>query len=135
MIIPGALCDTGSGINLMPANLFRMFGIQTLAPIQPNLVFADGSSKSALGVAENLMVKVGDFTFPADFVVLDMKYDVKIPIILGRPFFKTARALFDFAEGCLVLRHNEDKISFQIGRRPRDDIEVTYADTLVPVIS
>ncbi|GJT52608.1 reverse transcriptase domain-containing protein [Tanacetum coccineum] len=42
--------------------------------------------------AENMLVEVGKFTFPDDFVILKMEEDSKVPLILGRPFLHTADA-------------------------------------------
>nr|GFC22100.1 DNA-directed DNA polymerase [Tanacetum cinerariifolium] len=47
------------------------------------------------GIARDVFVPVGKFTFPADFVVVDNESDPRVPIILGRPFLRTARALID----------------------------------------
>ncbi|GJS04125.1 putative ribonuclease H-like domain-containing protein, partial [Tanacetum coccineum] len=47
------------------------------------------------GIAEDVFVKVGTFYFPADFVVVDYEADPRVPLILGRPFLRTARALID----------------------------------------
>ncbi|GJS14092.1 reverse transcriptase domain-containing protein [Tanacetum coccineum] len=54
---------------------------------------ADRSFQYPVGIAENMLVEVGKFTFPADFVILEMKEDSKVPLILGRPFLHTADAL------------------------------------------
>ncbi|GKA98472.1 gag-pol polyprotein [Tanacetum coccineum] len=48
-----------------------------------------------VGVAEDVIVKVGKFHFPADFIVVDYDVDPRVPLILGRPFLRTARALVD----------------------------------------
>ena len=48
-----------------------------------------------MGVVEDLLVKVGPFIFPADFVILNMEEDVKSSIILGKPFLATGRTLID----------------------------------------
>ncbi|GJU28876.1 reverse transcriptase domain-containing protein [Tanacetum coccineum] len=53
---------------------------------------ADRSFQYLVGIAENILVKVGKFTFPADFVILEMEEDSKVPLILGRPFLHTADA-------------------------------------------
>ena len=42
-----------------------------------------------------MLIKVDNFIFPIDFIVLDMKEDKKIPIILGRPFLAIGRAMID----------------------------------------
>ena len=44
---------------------------------------------------EDVMVKVDKFIFSIDFIVLDMEEDKEIPIIIGRPFLATGRALID----------------------------------------
>ena len=57
------------------------------------------SLKHPRGVIEEVMVKVDKFIFPADFIVLDMEEDKEIPIILGRPFLATSRAMIDVQRG------------------------------------
>ncbi|GJR87717.1 reverse transcriptase domain-containing protein [Tanacetum coccineum] len=52
-----------------------------------------GFYKYPIGIAENMLVEVGKFTFPADFVVLEMEEDSKVHLILGRPFLYTADAV------------------------------------------
>nr|GFC62492.1 reverse transcriptase domain-containing protein [Tanacetum cinerariifolium] len=47
------------------------------------------------GIARDVFVPVGKFTFPADIVVVDYESDPQVPLILGRPFLRTARALID----------------------------------------
>nr|GEW83676.1 reverse transcriptase domain-containing protein [Tanacetum cinerariifolium] len=59
------------------------------------LLFADRSISRPVGVAEDVFVKVGTFHFPADFVVIDFDADPRVPLILGRSFLKTKRALID----------------------------------------
>nr|GEZ80356.1 reverse transcriptase domain-containing protein [Tanacetum cinerariifolium] len=49
-------------------------------------------------IERDVFVPVGKFTFPADFVIVDYESDPKVPLILGRPFLRTARALIDVQE-------------------------------------
>lgn len=65
---------------------------------------------------ENLLVKVGKFVFPTDFVILDMEEDDHILLILGRPFLAAARALVDMSDSTLKLRVGEDKFIFRVGK-------------------
>ncbi|XP_012086549.1 uncharacterized protein LOC105645539 [Jatropha curcas] len=78
------------------------------------LQLADGSIKRPIGVIEDLLVKVGEFIFPIDFVVLDMKVDRITPLILERTFLVTIGALTDVKEGKLTLRLNDEEIVFDI---------------------
>ncbi|GJY00975.1 reverse transcriptase domain-containing protein [Tanacetum coccineum] len=54
---------------------------------------ADRSFQHLIGIAENMLVEVGKFTFLVDFMILEMEEDSKVPLILGRPFFHTADAI------------------------------------------
>ena len=63
---------------------------------------------------EDVIVKVDKFIFPADFIVLDMEEDKEIPIILGRPFLATGRAMIDVQRGELKLRVQDDEIKFNV---------------------
>nr|GEY65668.1 reverse transcriptase domain-containing protein [Tanacetum cinerariifolium] len=57
------------------------------------LELADRTISKPMGVAENVFVKVGKFYFPADFVVLDFVADLRVLLILGRPFLSTAHKI------------------------------------------
>ncbi|XP_057760548.1 uncharacterized protein LOC130980924 [Arachis stenosperma] len=71
---------------------------------------ADKTQKQAEGVVENMLVKVGNYFLPMDFVILDMEESYLHPIILGRPFLAIARALIDVEQGdklCLEESNSE----------------------------
>ena len=65
---------------------------------------ADRSLKHPKGVIEDSLVKVNKFIFPEDFIILDMKEDKEIPIILGKPFLATGKAMIDVQKEELKLR-------------------------------
>ncbi|GJS61693.1 homeodomain-like protein [Tanacetum coccineum] len=69
--------------------------------------------KYTKGIAENVLVEIGKFTFPIDFIILDMPEDIKVPLILGRPFLSTARAKIDVYKRKITLRVGEEKIIFK----------------------
>ncbi|GKD46351.1 reverse transcriptase domain-containing protein [Tanacetum coccineum] len=79
-----------------------------------SIQLADQSIKYPIGVCENLLVKVGKFIFQVDFVILEMDEDELVPIILGRPFLATTRAVIDVHEGKLSLRVENETITFNI---------------------
>ncbi|XP_057540568.1 uncharacterized protein LOC130818415 [Amaranthus tricolor] len=59
--------------------------------------------------------KVGDLIFPADFYVLDMEHDKhSAPILLGRPFMKTAKTKIDVDTGSLTMEFDSSKVEFDI---------------------
>jgi hypothetical protein len=75
---------------------------------------ADRSFQYPVGIAENMLVEVGKFTFPVDFVILEMEEDNKVPLILGRPFLHTADAIIRIKQRKLNFGVGEDRISFSI---------------------
>lgn len=109
-----ALCDLGASINLMPYSVFEKLGVGQVKNTMVSLQLADRSIKFARGIVENVLIKVGKFVFPADFIVLEMEEDIEVPIILGRPFLATARALIEVSKGTLVLRLGEEKVIFNV---------------------
>ncbi|GJY65693.1 DNA-directed DNA polymerase [Tanacetum coccineum] len=64
-------------------------------------------------IAENVLVEIGKFVFPVDFIILDMSEDIKVPLILGRPFLSTAHAKIDVFKMKITLRVGEEKIIFK----------------------
>ncbi|GJW39442.1 reverse transcriptase domain-containing protein [Tanacetum coccineum] len=108
-----ALADLGASINLMPLSIWKKLSLPELTPTQMILELADRSTTSPSGIAEDVFVKVGKFHFPADFVVVDYVVDPRVPLILGRPFLRTARALIDVYGEELTLRVDDEAITFK----------------------
>ncbi|GJR44821.1 reverse transcriptase domain-containing protein [Tanacetum coccineum] len=108
-----ALADLGASINLMPLSIWKKLGLPGLNDTKMVLELADRTISKPTGVAENVFVKVGKFYFPADFVVLDFIADPRVPLILGRPFLKTAHALIDVYEGEIPLRNDDQSLTLK----------------------
>ncbi|GKA15912.1 reverse transcriptase domain-containing protein [Tanacetum coccineum] len=96
-----ALADLGASINLMPFSVWKKLNLPNLTPTCMTLELADRSISRPIGIAKDVNVKVGVFQFPADFVVVDFEPDPRVPLILGRCFLKTSRALIDVYEGSI----------------------------------
>ena len=109
-----ALCDLDTSINLMPLSIFKKLGLGEVKPTTVSLQLADRSIKRPRGIIEDVLMKVDKFIFPVDFIVLDMEEDQEVPLILGRPFLATGRALIDVQQGQLILRVNEDQVVFDM---------------------
>ena len=88
-----ALYDLGASINLMSLSMFKRLKLGEAKPTTISLQLADRSYQQQRGVIENVLVKLEKFIFLADFVILDMEEDDKVPIILGRPFLATGKSL------------------------------------------
>ncbi|XP_070045335.1 uncharacterized protein [Nicotiana tomentosiformis] len=109
-----ALCDFRASINLIPLAIYTKLGIGRARPISMLLQLADRTVKRPTGILADVPVHVGKFVFPTDFVILDCQVDEEIPIILGRPFLATGRALIDCETGELKMTLNNEEIIFNV---------------------
>ncbi|GKF46069.1 reverse transcriptase domain-containing protein, partial [Tanacetum coccineum] len=83
------------------------------------LELVDRSITQPIGISEDVDVKVGKFQFPDDFVVVDFDADPRVPLILGRSFLRTGRALIDVYEGELTLRVGKEAVTFNLDQTSR----------------
>ncbi|GJV76714.1 reverse transcriptase domain-containing protein [Tanacetum coccineum] len=113
-----ALADLGANINLMPLSIWKKVGLPGLNDTKMVLELADRTISKPTGVAENVFVNVGKFYFPADFIVLDFIADPRVPLILGRPFLRTAHVLIDVYEGEITLRNDDQSLTLKCGDTP-----------------
>jgi hypothetical protein len=121
------LCDIGASVSVMPRDVFEKLRLP-LEPTSMCLELGDNSILYPLGIAQDLLVKVGHHFIPVDFVVLEMGEREKPPLILGRPFLKTVGATIDVGKGEIKFDINGERSSFKF--RPRLEvcnmIEVKY---------
>ncbi|GKB15035.1 reverse transcriptase domain-containing protein [Tanacetum coccineum] len=122
MDICHALADLGASINLMPISVWKKLSLPKLTPTRMTLELADRSITHPKVVAEDVFVKVGSFHFPTDFVVVDFEADPRVPLILGRSFLSTSRALIDVYEGQLILRDEDERIIFHVDKHPQKHV-------------
>ncbi|GKA03218.1 reverse transcriptase domain-containing protein, partial [Tanacetum coccineum] len=109
-----ALADLGASINLMPYSLYAKLSLETLKPTKISVRLADKSFQYPVGIAENILVEVGKFTFPANFIILEMKEDNKVPLIMGRPFLHTVDAVIQVKQKQLNLGVGSERMIFNI---------------------
>nr|GEU73031.1 reverse transcriptase domain-containing protein [Tanacetum cinerariifolium] len=114
-----ALTNTGASINLMPLSVWNKLSLPDLSPTCMILELTDRLIFRPVGVAEDIFVKVGTIHFPADLVVVDFDADPRVPLILGRSFLKTGRALIDVFESALTLRVGKEAITFNLDQTSR----------------
>ncbi|GKC09034.1 reverse transcriptase domain-containing protein [Tanacetum coccineum] len=89
----------------MPLSIWKELSLPALTKTRMILELADRTISTPTGIVEDVFVKVGTFFFPADFVVVDYVADPRVPLILERPFLRTARALIDVHGEQMTLRH------------------------------
>ena len=105
--IDKALLDLGASVNLLPYSMNKQLGLGELKPTNITLSLADRSVKIPKRIVEDVLVKVDNFYYPIDFVVLDTEPMAEsthqVPIILGRPFLATANAIINCRNGVMQL--------------------------------
>ncbi|XP_047181166.1 uncharacterized protein LOC124847666 [Vigna umbellata] len=128
-----ALIDLGASINLMSLSMFKRIEGLELKPTRMALQLADMSLKYPYGMVEDVLVKVDKFVFPVDFVIMEMEENGDVPLILGRPFMKTARILIDVENGKLKVRVQDEEVNFDVFKamtHPKDDKSCFQFDML-----
>ncbi|KAM2507960.1 hypothetical protein ACFX1W_030216 [Malus domestica] len=111
------MLDLGASINVMPYSIYASMNLGELKNDGVIIQLADRSNAYPKGVLEDVLVQVGNLIFPADFYVLDMEdspYSTPLPILLGRPFMKTAQTKIDVAKGELTMEFGDELIKFKV---------------------
>ncbi|XP_074297038.1 uncharacterized protein LOC141627711 [Silene latifolia] len=133
--IQKAMLDLGSSINVMPYSLYESMKLGPLHAISVVIQLADRSNVYPKGIIEDVLVLVDNLIFPADFYVLEMEHDKHAPpILLGRPFLKTASTKIDVSSGSMTMESNGHVVQFNIYdamKYPADYHSVNFVDAVV----
>ena len=107
----------------MPKKVFDKLNYSSLTPTSICLQLADQSVCYPTGIAENILVKIRNFFVPVDFVVLDMKEDMKTPLILGIPFLSSTNAHIDVGAREIKFHINgkEERFTFMQSCQDRNN--------------
>ncbi|GJV75771.1 gag-pol polyprotein [Tanacetum coccineum] len=97
----------------MHLSTYLNLGLGELAHTKLTVELADRTVKYPKGIAENVLVGIGKFVFLVDFIILNMPEDVKVPLILGRPFLSTSYTKIDVFKKKITLRVGDEKIIFK----------------------
>nr|GEU82022.1 DNA-directed DNA polymerase [Tanacetum cinerariifolium] len=119
--------------------MYEKLGIGEPKPTRMSLELVDRSIQYPRGIIENVLIKVDKFVLPIDFVILDMPKDSRVPIILGRPFLATARAMIDVFNKKITLKVGDDEVIFDVDqsikRLPNKDDECYVINDLDDTIN
>ncbi|CAN6679376.1 unnamed protein product [Malus baccata var. baccata] len=112
-----AMLDLGASINVMPYSIYASMNLGALKNDGVIIQLADRSNAYPKGVLEDVVVQVNHLVFPADFYVLEMDesdHAPSLPILLGRPFMKTARTKIDVYSGTLSMEFDGEVVNFNL---------------------
>ncbi|GKC86488.1 hypothetical protein Tco_1147137 [Tanacetum coccineum] len=108
-----ALVDLGASVSVMPFSTYTNLGLGILSHTRLTIELADRTIKQPRGIAKNMLVRIGKFIFPIDFIILDIPEDDDVPLILRRPFLSNAHAKIDVFKRKVTLRVGEEKLVFK----------------------
>ncbi|GKC67954.1 mitochondrial proton/calcium exchanger protein-like protein isoform X1 [Tanacetum coccineum] len=128
-----ALANLGASVSVMPFSTYLNLSLGELAHTKLIVELAYTIVKYPKGIAENVLVGIGKFVFPIDFLILDMPEDIKVPLILETPFLSTAHAKIDVFKRKITLRVGEEKIVFK-SVKPASKLRRDQVDDLMPTI-
>ncbi|GJY85866.1 homeodomain-like protein [Tanacetum coccineum] len=126
-----ALADLGANVSVMPYSTYTTLGLGDLIPTKLIVELANRTVKQSKGIVENVLVGIDKFTFPVDFIILDILEDFKSPLILGRPFLSIAHAIINVFKAKITLRVGNDKIFFKSNKPTSNIIKRVYALSLI----
>ena len=134
-----ALCDSGASINLMPLFVAKRLNLGELTPTAMTLQMADITLAHPEGILEDVLIKVGNFIFLVDFIVIAIEEDKKVSLLLGRPFLATEAALINVKKGELTLKVGDEAVHFNLNHSLKQ-LELSNADckiveTKIPISS
>ncbi|XP_045795991.1 uncharacterized protein LOC123890420 [Trifolium pratense] len=128
------MLDLGAGINVMPTSIYNNLDLGPLQPTGLIVQLANRSNARPAGKVEDVLVQVNDLILPADFYILDMEGETnssRAPIILGRPFMRTARTKVDVYDGTMSMEFGDIVAKFNIFdamKHPVEEHSVFYMD-------
>ncbi|KAK8492425.1 hypothetical protein V6N11_027784 [Hibiscus sabdariffa] len=138
--IKRAMCDLGASINVMPLSIYNKISSEPLKETRVTIQLVDRSIIYPEGVLENVLVKVNDLIFPADFYIIDMENDrsnVGSEILLGRPFLSTSHTKIDVRSGTLTMEFDGEVVKFDVYKAmkyPNNVASLNFVDIIDPLV-
>ncbi|KAK1440276.1 hypothetical protein QVD17_06101 [Tagetes erecta] len=136
-----ALLDLGASVSILPGSLYDQYDFGPLQKADTTVVLADLTLKLPRGIVNDVIIKVGEFYYPVDFLVLDYESSIKGKqpnVILGRPFLRTANAQINCGDGSVVMTFGNRKLRFNVFANLSDslvDNECFMADIIDGCVS
>ena len=121
----------------MPLSMVKRLSLGELTPIAMTMQMADIILAQPEGIIEDVLIKVGKYISPVDFVFIDIEEDKQVPLLLGRLFLATRVALTDVKKRELTLSVGNEAVHFNLNhslKQPKlinDECEIV--DTKIPI--
>nr|GEW46272.1 reverse transcriptase domain-containing protein [Tanacetum cinerariifolium] len=106
--------SSSSSSHLLPWISYDLYVMEMIRLTRITLELANRAICTPDGIASDVFVPVGKFTFLADFVVVYYESDPRVPLILERPFLRTARALIDVYGEEMILCDGDERLTLNM---------------------
>ncbi|KAJ9561910.1 hypothetical protein OSB04_007070 [Centaurea solstitialis] len=121
--------DPGSAVlNMMPVGYCRKMGVKKIIPTDYQYRGMNGYMTKPLGIAEGVLIRIGNFVYFTDFVIANLPQNTEIPIILGRSFLHTAQVNTNMRNQVTSLGYGENRIYFDPNGEPVTHLDEPYED-------
>ena len=134
-----ALCDSGANMNLIPLFVTKRLSLGELTPTVMTLQMEDKTLAHPEGILEDVLIKVGKFVFPMDFVVINIEEDKQVPLLLGRQLLATGATLIDVKKGELTLMVGDEAVHFNLNHNLKQpelsSVVCEIVETKIPINS
>ncbi|GKA83411.1 putative reverse transcriptase domain-containing protein [Tanacetum coccineum] len=105
--------DLGASVSVMPFSTYTNLGLGDLSHTRMTIKLADRTIKQPKCIVTNLLVRIGKFVFPIDFIILDIPEDDDVPLILGCLILSTDHVKINVYKRKVTLRAREEKLVFK----------------------
>ncbi|KAL1559666.1 hypothetical protein AAHA92_09983 [Salvia divinorum] len=134
--ITRAMCDLGVSINILPLSVYQALNGVKMVDAKVVIQLADCSCIRPEEIVENIIVKVHNFIYAANFYVIRTCTNSagSSRILLGRPFLKTAKTVNNVFEGTLCLEYYEEKYILRLSedQKPTDMEDLHSMEDIAP---
>jgi len=117
-LIHRALLDLGASVNLIPFIEYERLELGVLKPTKMVIQLADRSVRVPCGIVEDVLIRVCEFIYPVDFVVIETEnvsnLASQVPVILGHHFLATTNALFKCRNSMMKLSFGNISLDLNI---------------------
>ncbi|GJY52833.1 reverse transcriptase domain-containing protein [Tanacetum coccineum] len=126
-----SLADTGSNINVIPYRIYEKLGRDQVKPVSHKITMLDHSKAEPIGILKDVLCQVGVIMILANFLLLDIPVDCDVPIILGRSFLYTCRAIMntlkELLQPSMTVGTHDDEAGFSLPKITRQHETVKEA--------
>nr|GFA54405.1 reverse transcriptase domain-containing protein [Tanacetum cinerariifolium] len=120
--------------DLVEYTIKKKLGLPEFISTRMTLELVNRAICTSAGIAKNVFVPVGKFTFLTDFVIVDYEIDPRVPLILGRPFLRTAHAFIDVHGEEMILRDDLFAINHLSGKPTfSSHTDLTSPEVIIPL--